>query len=108
MTQIRAFQPRVVTSEHAGSVVGPAYDSMTPDERRSFRAANPQNYINVMRSVDDFPAGERPAEEQLLQENIDQLGQLLASGAYRQCDQDSVFIYQLSVDGHSQTGIVAE
>ena len=108
MTQIRAFQPRVVTSEHAGSVVGPAYDSMTPDERRSFRAANPHNYINVMRSVDDFPAGERPAEEQLLQENIDQLGQLLASGAYRQCDQDSVFIYQLSVDGHSQTGIVAE
>ena len=108
MTQIRAFQPRVVTSEHAGSVVGPAYDSMTPDERRGFRAANPQNYINVMRSVDDFPVGERPTEEQLLQENIDQLGQLLASGAYRQCDQDSVFIYQLSVDGHSQTGIVAE
>ena len=70
MTQIRAFQPRVVTSEHAGSVVGPAYDSMTPDQRRSFRAANPQNYINVMRSVDDFPASERPAEEQLLQENI--------------------------------------
>ncbi len=108
MTQIRAFQPRLVTSEHAGSVVGPAYDSMTPDQRRSFRSANPQNYINVMRSVDDFPVGKRPSEEQLLQENIDQLRQLLASGAYTQCDQDSVFIYQLSVDGHSQTGIVAE
>ena len=82
MTQIRTFQPHLVTPGHAGSVVGPAYDSMSPDQRRSFRDANPHNYINVMRSVDDFPHGECPSEEQLLKENVDQLQYLLASGAY--------------------------
>ena len=73
MTQIRAFRPYLVTPGHAGSVVSPAYDSMSPDERRGFREAHPQNYINVMRSVDDFPVGERPSEDQLLKENSDQL-----------------------------------
>ncbi len=108
MTQIRAFQPHLVTPGHAGVVVGPAYDSMSPDERRGFREAHPHNYINVMRSVDDFPLGERPPEEQLLKENADQLQQLLASGAYARCGQEAIFVYQLTIDGHSQTGIVAE
>lgn len=108
MTKIRAFQPHLVTAEYARSVVGPAYDSMSPDERRGFREANPQNYINVMRSVDDFPHGEHPSEEQLLRENTDQLQHLLASGAYAYCDQEAIFVYQLTIDGHSQTGIVVE
>ena len=81
MTQIRAFQPHLVTPGHAESVVGPAYDSMSPDERRGFREATPHNYINVMRSVDDFSHGERPSEEQLLKENADQRQHLLARGA---------------------------
>ena len=108
MTQIRTFQPHLVTPGHAGSVVGPAYDSMSPDQRRSFRDANPHNYINVMRSVDDFPHGECPSEEQLLKENVDQLQHLLSSGAYEPCDQEAIFLYQLTINGHSQTGIVAE
>ena len=108
MTQIRAFKPHLVTPGHAGSVVGPAYDSMSPDKRRGFREANPHNYINVMRSVDDFSHGERPSEEQLLKENADQLQHLLASGAYARCDHEAIFLYQLIINGHSQTGIVAE
>ncbi|MAF08049.1 MAG: hypothetical protein CL389_09365 [Acidiferrobacteraceae bacterium] len=108
MTQIRAFRPYLVTPGHADSVVAPAYDSMSPEERRGFRKAHPHNYINVMRSVDDFPVAERPSEGQLLKENADQLQGLLASGAYERCDQEGFFVYQLSINGHSQTGIVAE
>lgn len=108
MTQIRAFRPYLVTPGHAGSVVSPAYDSMSPDERRGFREAHPQNYINVMRSVDDFPEGERPSEDQLLKENADQLQALLSSGAYERCHQEGLFVYQMNIDGHSQTGIVTE
>lgn len=108
MTQIRAFRPYLVTPGHAGSVVSPAYDSMSPDERRGFREAHPQNYINVMRSVDDFPVGERPSEDQLLKENSDQLQALLSSGAYERCNQEGLFVYQMDINGHSQTGIVTE
>ena len=108
MTQIRAFRPYVVAPQHATAVVSPAYDSMSPAQRHTFCETHPKNYINTMRATDDFPAGERPTEAKVLGDNVRQLRKMLANGSYRDSDTDAVFIYQLSVDGHTQTGVVAE
>ena len=108
MTDIHAFNPFVVTAADAPEVVSPAYDSMSSDERLRFRQAHPRNYINVMRTTDDFPEGHRPSESQVTAENIDQLNQLRESGAFSESSDDALFIYRLEIDGHQQTGIVTE
>lgn len=108
MTEIHAFSPFVVAAAHAPAVVSPAYDSMTPDERLRFRQSHPENYINVMRTTEDFPEGERPSEQQVTDENIAQLAALRSKGAFQQCSIEGLFIYQLEVQGHVQTGVVAE
>mgnify|MGYP003330509202 CR=1 FL=1 len=108
MTDIHAFSPLVVAAAHAPAVVSPAYDSMTPEERLRFRQAHPDNYINVMRTTEDFPEGERPSEQQVTDENIAQLAALRSKGAFQQCSIEGLFVYQLEIDGHVQTGIVAE
>ena len=61
MTEIHAFKPYLVSAAAATTVVSPAYDSMSSSERLSYRQAHPENYINVMRTTDDFPEGERPS-----------------------------------------------
>ena len=99
MTQIRAFRPYVVAPQHAIAVVSPAYDSMSPAQRRIFCETHPKNYINTMQAVDDFPISERPTEAQVLEGNARQLQAMLKNGSYRDSDTDAVFIYQLSIDG---------
>ena len=108
MTQIRAFRPYVVAPQHATTVVSPAYDSMSPAQRHAFCVTHPKNYINTMQVADDFPAGERPTEAKVLEGNVQQLQAMLENGSYQDSDTDAVFIYQLSIDGHMQTGVVAE
>ena len=108
MTQIRTFRPYVVSAEHATDTVSPAYDSLSPAKRLAFREAHPHNYINAMRATDDFPSGQRPSEEQVLKENIAQLQQFLTDGAYHRCVEEGIFVYEIGVEGHTQTGIVAE
>ena len=108
MTNIRAFKPNIVKETASTKVVSPAYDSMSNEERRDFRIDNPENYINVMQTIDDSIKEKGLSEDEILKENRQELDRLLSSGAYRKCDKDSLFVYELSVDGHSQIGIVAE
>jgi uncharacterized protein (DUF1015 family) len=108
MTEIRAFKPYLVSAGAAPTVVSPAYDSMSSSERLSYRQTHPQNYINVMRTTDDFPEGERPSESRITAENIEELQKLHDSGAFTLCKKEGVFVYQVEIDGHTQTGIVAE
>lgn len=108
MTEIHAFKPYLVSATAATTVVSPAYDSMSSSERLSYRQAYPQNYINVMRTTDDFPEGERPSESRITAENIEALQKLRDSGAFTLCKEEGVFVYQVEIDGHRQTGIVAE
>ena len=108
MTDIHAFSPFVVTAADAPAVVSPAYDSMSSEERLQFRQAHPRNYINVMRTTDDFPKGQRPTEEEVTAENIEQLNALRTSGAFAPSLIDALFVYELEIDGHRQTGIVTE
>ncbi len=108
MTEIHAFKPYLVSAAAATTVVSPAYDSMSSSERLSYRQAHPENYINVMRTTDDFPEGERPSESQITAENIEELQKLRDSGAFTLCKEEGVFVYQVEIDGHRQTGIVAE
>lgn len=108
MTSIRPFQCYHASPELAHEVACPAYDAMTPGERHEFALAHPYNYLNVMRSPEEYPEGERPAFDENLQLNSGRLQDLIANGAFVFNDTPGFYLYRLAVDDHVQTGLIAE
>jgi uncharacterized protein (DUF1015 family) len=105
---VRPFDAYVVAPEAALKVVAPAYDALTPRERFRFAAAHPESYLNVIRSVEDFPEDLRPQAEELLRDNARRLRQLIERGRLLYNPQPGFYLYRLAVAGHAQVGVVAE
>lgn len=108
MPRIKAFNGYLVKPECARKVVSPAYDSLSPAQRRQFADANPLNFINTMRLQEDYPENTQPANNHLLNENQQRLHKLLHNGYFQAIETPSMFIYQLGTASHLQTGIVCE
>jgi len=108
MTMIRPFQCYYASPELAHEVACPPYDAMSPRQRHEFAAANPRNYLNVMRSTEEFPEHERPEFDVNLQRNSARLQELIASGVFVFNDTPGFYLYRLEVDDHVQTGLIAE
>ena len=108
MPQIKTFDGYLVRPDCATQVVSPAYDSVSPEQRREFSVANPQNFINTMRLQEDYPEDQTPSQDQLLGDNKKCLDHLIASDCFEPFDQPSLFVYQLGSESHLQTGVVCE
>lgn len=108
MTAIRPFQCYHATPELAREVACPAYDGMTPGERHRFACTHPRNYLNVMRSTEEFPEQERPGFDENLQRNSARLQELINEGVFTYNPTPGIYVYRLSLEGHVQTGLIAE
>lgn len=108
MPTVRPFRGYLVAPERVQDVVAPAYDALTPAQRRRYAEAHPDNYVNAMQSLEEFPAAERPTLDELLERNKQNLDKLLNQGAFRETGGPCLFIYHLQVDDHQQVGLVGE
>ncbi len=106
MPRIHPFAGYVVDAGRAPEVVAPAYDSLSPAERIRYAASHPHNYLNAMKSLEDFD-GDAEIED-ILAENRSNLERLLADGCFRRQRTPALFVYRLAIDGHVQTGLVGE
>jgi uncharacterized protein (DUF1015 family) len=108
MPSISPFKGYFVDRALVGEVVVPAYDSLSPAERREFTRRNPRSYLSVMQSPEDYPDEERPAIEDVLADNAARLDALIRDEVFVESERACIYLYRLQVDGHVQTGIVAE
>lgn len=108
MPTLRPFRGYLVAPERVHDVVAPAYDALTPGQRFLFASAHPDNYVNAIRSLDDFPECERPTLDELLGCNKRKLEDLLAQGAFREMASPCLFVYRLDTGDHQQVGLVGE
>ena len=107
MAFIHPFEGHLVAPEWAGAVVAPLYDSLTPEERRQYADRHPENYLNAMRTADEYTSSDAPDLSALLKRNARFVRRYIEAGRFvarRPC----VFVYRLAVDGHVQRGVVAE
>lgn len=107
MVAITATQAAVITPDWSTKVPSPAYDSMTPDQRRTIREQNPWSFLNVTLSPEDISADGDVPNEKLIALARDSLDQILAANAF-ESDLECLYIYRLHRDGHTQTAIVAD
>ena len=108
MTKIRSFKPYLAAPARVTEVVSPPYDSMQPEERAAFGARHPENFINAIRSIEEFPDSDLLSLDELLHQNATVLEKLLGDGSFVLEPQPGIFIYQLCCQDHMQTAVVAE
>ena len=107
MAFIHPFEGYLVAAEWAGAVVAPLYDSLTPEERRRYADTHPENYLNAMRSVDEYASNELPRLRGLLKRNTRFVRRYIDAGRFVE-QPPCVFVYRIASHGHVQRGVVAE
>ena len=107
MAFIHPFEGFLVAAEWAGAVVAPPYDSLTPAERRRHADSHPENYLNAMRSVEEYASNEAPSLRTLLERNARFVRRYVEAGRFV-AQPPCVFVYRLASHGHVQRGVVAE
>ena len=107
MAFIHPFEGYLVAAEWAGAVVAPPYDSLTPEERRRHADTHPENYLNAMRSVEEYASDEAPGLPALLKRNARFVRRYIEAGRFV-AQPPCVFVYRLASGGHVQRGVVAE
>ena len=107
MTDIQPFSAHTVLPLMAKSVVAPSHDSMSAVERFRFAEGHPDNYLNAMRSVDEYPLGAAPSMDTLMANNRRTLARLLTDGSFSPCRTSALYIYRQESNNHEQSGLVA-
>lgn len=106
MARLAPFPGWVVTPEAAPRVVAPAYDALTPAQRGAVATAEPDNFLNVMRSPEDQPAGTHLDRDELLAASRATLERLLAAGAFAPTPGPAYHVLRMRQGEHVQTGVV--
>jgi uncharacterized protein (DUF1015 family) len=107
MADLFAFDGFVVNPKRAGDIVAPAYDSMSADQRARYAESHKDNYLNVMRTRDDYPSEQQIEISEILNSNKTNLNRLIAEDGFVKIEQKSYFVYRLIFEDHQQTGLVA-
>jgi len=108
MIGIQPFRGQVVSQKAAHDVVSPAYDALSADQRRTFRAEHPNSYLHVTRSAADEHDAATVDNATLVRRGRAALEALVARDLFTSHGEPAFFVYQLSIGGHSQSGLVCE
>ncbi len=107
MSIIKPFKALRPTAENARCVSCAPYDVVYDSEARGEIAANPLTFLRVTRPEADMAEGANGSSSEAFERGRLNLEQFVRDGILEQDTEDAIYVYQLSVDGHTQTGVVA-
>ena len=107
MATINPFQGYRPPSDMAGSVSSPPYDVMTSDEARDMVQGNPDSFLRVIKPEIDFTPGNEPKGDSLHEHGAETLQKYISEGKLVQDENPCLYIYQIKMGDHTQTGIMA-
>ena len=100
----RAIRPRKDLSSRIAAL---PYDVYNRKEAKEAAAKEPLSFLNIDRAETQFPDDVDTYADCVYEKAHDMLREEIAQGYYVQDDTKSYYVYQLIMDGRSQTGIVA-
>ncbi len=105
---IEPFCGLLVRQQHAGDVVAPAFDALTSEQRKAFRATHPHSYLQVTRSAQDEPDAATVDNTTLALRGRDALETMIAADLFMPAGEPAFFVYRLVEGAHAQAGLVCE
>ncbi|HEY2848228.1 MAG TPA: DUF1015 domain-containing protein, partial [Pyrinomonadaceae bacterium] len=107
MATIKPFKALRPKAEYAEAVSCVPYDVLTKAEARRYVAENQLSFLRVTRPKSDFPKGEVPPWADVVEHAKANYRWFVDKGYLFRDPEDAIYIYRLSKNGHSQTGVVA-
>lgn len=107
MSVIKPFRALRPVADKAQTVACVPYDVVYESEARKFIAERPLSFLRVTRPEAEFPKGENPAQEEILNRAKENLEWFIENKIMAHEAEPAFYIYRLSTETHSQTGIVA-
>jgi uncharacterized protein (DUF1015 family) len=104
---IRPFRALRPAADKAKQVSCAPYDVLREDEVRDIIERNPLSFLRVTRAEGDLPEGSGASEKEIFERAKANLEQFISDGVLARDDEYALYVYQLSADGHTQTGVVA-
>ena len=87
-------------------VAAPPYDVVSRSEAAAYAVGNPFSFLHVSRSEIDFPPETDPHDPQVYAKARSNLDQFMRDGPLIQESAPSLYLYQLTMDGRAQIGVV--
>lgn len=106
MAIIKPFSALRPGPEQAALVASRPYDVLNSDEARTEAAGNPVSFLHVTKSEIDLPPGVDIHSQEVYDKAGENLKALIGKGVLLQEEKPCYYIYQLVMNGRSQTGLV--
>lgn len=106
MAVIRPFKCVRPAEEMASSIAALPYDVYTREEAREIVKRNPLSFLKIDRAETQFPPGQDMYSQAVYDKARETLEKMLAQGDFVRDEAPCYYLYALTMDGHTQTGLV--
>ena len=106
MPYIKAFSCVRPTDAHVTDVAALPYDVYNRAEAYEIVKNNPLSFLSIDRAETNFEPGFDLYSKEVYEKAASLLGENLANNVYMQEEDDCLYLYELVMNGRSQTGIV--
>ena len=107
MSIVRPFRGLRSRPELAKKVASPPYDVLNTKEARTMAQGNPYSFLRVNKSELEFDDSVNPYSDEVYERARDNLKKLEDQGVLIRDSRPCFYLYRLTMDGRSQTGLVA-
>ncbi len=107
MAVIRPFKAVYPTKEAAAEVAALPYDVYSSDEAREIVADRPLSFLRIDRAETQFPEGQDMYAPCVYEKAAELLNDLIEKKVLLQDEKACYYVYELTMDGRTQTGVVA-
>lgn len=107
MAAIYPFRALRPPKEKVSQVASVPYDVVNTEEARSIASPNPLSFLHVTRPEIDMPAGTDIYSDAVYAKAVENLGRLESECPLKRDDEPSLYLYQLVMGEHKQTGLFA-
>jgi uncharacterized protein (DUF1015 family) len=107
MANIKPFKGIRPSKERAAKIAALPYDVYNREEAKAVVSANPESFLAIDRAETNFDDTVGTYDEQVYQKAHDLLWQWVEEGRFLQEEKPCYYLYELTMEGRSQTGIVA-
>ena len=106
MSTIVPFQALRPVPQLANQVASKPYDVLNSHEAREEAADNPNSFLHITKSEIDMPLNVDTHSQEVYEKAKENLQAFIEKGVLLEEDKPCYYIYQLVMDGRSQTGLV--
>jgi uncharacterized protein (DUF1015 family) len=106
MSTIVPFQALRPDPQFAGQVASKPYDVLSSHEAREEAADNPYSFLHITKSEIDLPLNIDTHSQEVYDKAKENLQSFIEKGVLIEEDKPCYYIYQLVMNGRSQTGLV--